>query len=50
MAKELNEIRTSQTGTGVIVCSNKKKKKREIYVIIPVKRPQKVNRSEDRLS
>jgi hypothetical protein len=48
MAKELNEFRTSQTGTGVIVCSHKKK--REIYVIIPVKRPQKVNRGEDPLS
>jgi hypothetical protein len=46
--KELNEFRTSQTGTGVIVCS--RKKKREIYVIIPAKRPQEVNRSEDRLS
>jgi len=48
MEKELNKFRTSQTGTEVIECSHKKK--REIYVIIPVKRPQKVNRSEDRLS
>jgi hypothetical protein len=47
MAKEINEFRTRQIGTGVIVCSHKKK--REIYVIIPVNRSQEVNRSEERL-